>query len=235
MLCILAADCEDIKTLLNKTNIIKKYNCGISNVFLCYRKGHKYLIATTGYGKVNIGTTLGQLLSKYDIDKIIGVGNCASLCQDYAKLGSIAISICSLQYDVDFQALGCPPTILPNFNIGTYPCNKNLVKLARQSCAKCGYHSAAGLFISADKFISNTNAANHLKDTFNGNFLDVECGNIGQIACMYNIPYVCVKGISNYANNSASTCYDENESQANAKACNVVNCMLNELTCTYNY
>lgn len=71
----------------------------------------------------------------------------------------------------------------------------------------------------------------YIRTCYDSQFVDMECGSSGEIAFIFNIPSVFVKGISNLANNKAAINYQTYSYQANQYSNKVVLQMLKSLIC----
>ncbi|WMJ24218.1 5'-methylthioadenosine/S-adenosylhomocysteine nucleosidase [Paludicola sp. MB14-C6] len=229
MICVFGTEEQEVKMLLKTAQIFKVCKKDGITIYETLLSGNSVIVAVIGYGKVNVGRGIGVVLGNYPITQIIGVGNCGSLIGNNAPPGTMAISSNALQYDVDFSAIGCPVTVLPGTRCGTTCANSNMIKAAQNACRTNEYQFTTGRFCTADMFVSNTVKAKAIRCTFCGDFVDCEVGCIGEVANSSNIPFVCVKGISNTADNNAAKMFDANQCKANDAACRVAITLIENL------
>ena len=230
MIGILAYSYSDVATIMENATIVNVKEVGNVTYYKISINNNFYYVILVGAGKVNVASGLMYALVKLCVKKIIVVGNAASLDETTYPLNSVAIATNSLEWDVDYTALGYNEFTVPGNNVSEYPVDSILLKEAIEAANGLGYTTNTGLFASGDTFVATTTEADQIETDTNANFLDVETGVVGQIAYEYNIPYISVKGISNFANDTAVTDYNTNRITANNVANRVVLNMLNELS-----
>ena len=77
---------------------------------------------------------------------------------------------------------------------------------------------------------NRTREAEELKECFEADVLDTECGILGELSYLYYIPIVTLKGISNYGNDCAAKDYERYRWMENQKSLQVALTMI-ELMC----
>lgn len=230
MVVVVTEDSSEISVFLRKTNVTKLDHFESITIYSGILNNNKFFILDTGYGNIHLGAGLAYICSKYNITSLIGVGNCGALKREKAQPLDIAISTCSIQYDIDYSKLGYSICSLPGIGKSSFPADQLLIDMAKEAAAVQNMNYSLGCFCSANRFIACDHFANTLSQTYNGDFVDTECGSLGAFAYEYKIPYVYVKGISNYSDNSAVDLYHLHQENANNIACEVVYHMLNGLT-----
>ena len=230
MIGILAYSYSDVTTIMENATIVNVKEVGNVTYYKVSINNNFYYVILVGAGKVNVASGLMYALVKLCVKKIIVVGNAASLDETTYPLNSVAIATSSLEWDVDYTSLGYDEFTVPGNNVSEYPVDSILLKEAIETANGLGYVVNTGLFASGDTFVATTTEADQIETDTDANFLDVETGVVGQIAYQYNIPYISIKGISKFANETAVTDYNTNRVTANNLANRVVLNMLNELT-----
>ena len=227
MIVILSEDIMGVSTLLNRATILENENINGINIYKVKLENTlPFIIVISGYGKVNTARAIQLVDTKYCIDKLIVTGNTASLSATQAALGTVGISTSALQYDVDFTALGLDDFALPNQEVNEYPANTNLITKAQTAALIASQTAVTGLFATADQFLASTTEATTIGTETNALFVDTNAADAGQIAYFNEIPYIVVKGVSNYGGDEAVTEYNANVYEANANANEVVYQML---------
>lgn len=222
MIGVFGSDVTDVKLLLEKAtiNCVKKF-CQ-ATFYETDLEDKKVLIVTTGYNKVNIGIAAGHGLKSYDIDVILGVGNCGALDTWSTRIGDVAIAESSVQYSVNSTALGYPDTVIPGLEKGVFHCDKRLVKLAKDTACDMSLWCNVGRVATAEEFLDNPQGREFIKSKYNSMFIDMECGNLGEIAYLSKTPSVFVKCVSNGAGYCAAEEFNKYSSQANKRSNEVV-------------
>ena len=223
MIVVLSEDILGVSTLLNRVTIIENETVNGFNIYkVKYENTLPFIILVSGYGKVNIARAIQYVDTKYCIDKLVITGNTGSLDETTAPIGTVGISTAGLQYDVDFVALGAEPYALLNQDVNTYDADDNLITKARGAAIVADETVNTGLFATADQFLANTAEATALQTDTTALFVDTSTASAAQIAYFNQIPYVAVKGVSNYAGDDAVAQYNANVNEANQNANNVV-------------
>lgn len=213
MLLIIAPEDKYVSNLISKFEHTKKDAINDVSLYNCVYNEHQFLIATTGYGKVNIANALRFLCDNYDVKVITEIGTAGSI-SDANDIFSAVVFNNSLQFDVDFSPNGYSPGVFPNMVKGIYPTNSDLKECMQRSCLACGVNYTNDLIASGDMFVCNNGLANSIRREYNAGAVDVESGVVGQFAFQNKIAYVGVKVISNFAYNNSLRQYNLYEDEA---------------------
>ena len=229
MIGIFAQTREEVATLLENVEILSIKTIGNMTIYKVTYNNNNFYIIVTGVGKVNVTFAYTYALTKLCINKAIVAGNAASLVSETYPIGTVAIATNSLEWDVDFTALGAGEYVLPPNILGVYPTDPALQQNAIESSTGLGYTTNSGLFASGDTFVDTTTEASEINTETGALFLDNDTAFIGQLSYQLKIPYISVKGISNYANDTAVTDYNTNRTTANNLSNRVILEMLDTL------
>lgn len=225
MILVMVSDYDNLKEELSKCMRIKEENIGGTKVYKVRINDNDVLFVNSGITKVDFTRNFANVIGKYPVTKVIGIGNAASL-DDCLKIGEVGICSNSLQYDADFTKLGYKIGEIPELNKSIFYSDKDLVKIAKEASGKECIGYSIGRTISADRFVSNTRETEELKRCLEANVLDTECGILGELSYLYCIPIVTVKGISNYGNDCAAEDYERYRCMANQKSLQVALTMI---------
>lgn len=229
MIGIFAQTREEVNTLLDNVEVVNRKVIENMSVYNVTYNGNSFYIILTGIGKANVAFALSYALTKLCIDKVIVTGNSASLLSDTNPIGTLAISSNSVEWDVNFINLGYPANVVPDNTVSQYPSDAALQRTALEASNGLGYTTANGLFASGDTFVASAAQATQINEATGAIFLDIDTAVIGQLSYQMNIPYISVKGISNYADENALVDYNTNKVSANNLANRVVMEMLDTL------
>lgn len=213
MLALIAPDKKYVNDLLQKIGKEKEKSPVDTDVYKCSYKEHEFLLMITGYGKVNLGSSLRYLCQTYPVKVIFQLGTAGSIV-DTNEVFSAVIPTGVLQYDVDFTCVGYSPAQVPLLNKGVYQPNPDLVECAERACQMCGVNYSTDLIATADMYVYNNNLANSIRKEYNAGAVDCESGSVGQFAYQNRIPFVCLKVISNFANNNSVRQYNLYDEEA---------------------
>lgn len=207
MLAIVTSDRCYVNDVLEKLKYSKESSPNLTEVFKCDYKGHEFIILTTGYGKVNIGSSLRYICDKYPIKVILVVGTAGSITDTNDIFSAIIPKSC-LEFDVDFMPNGYGAGELPKIEKALYKTNDDLNECLQRSSSICGTNYSNDLLATSDMFVTNYNLSNSIRRDYNAGAVDCEAGSVGEFAYVNDIPYACLKVISNFANNNGIKQYN---------------------------
>lgn len=173
------------------------------------------VIVKSGIGKVNMAICTQILVDVYKVTAVINTGVAGGL---YEKLnvGDIVISTDVVQHDMDATGFGYKPGQIPRMDVFSFPADKELAKLAVESCrlVNTDIQCFTGRVATGDQFISSNEKKQWIIDNFDAYCAEMEGGAMAQTAFLNNIPFVVIRAISDKADNSATVTYEEFEQQA---------------------
>lgn len=213
MLALISSDKKYISNLLEEFTYSKEKSPKNTNLYKCNYKEHTFLIMSTGYGKVNIGSSLRFLCDNYDIRVLYQIGTAGSIV-DTNDIFSVIIPSGSVQFDVDFMPNGYKPAMIPNIDSSIYKCNDDLINCAKEACILSSVNYSNDLIASSDMFVTNYNLSNSIRIEYNAGAVDCETAAVGEFAYLNDISYVSTKVISNYANNNGIKQYNLYDDEA---------------------
>lgn len=196
--------------------------------FIAPVNGQDVIFSDAGETKAEVARNFSVLERCFSPSAVVGIGNAASLQSNKACIDDIMISTDAIQYDVDCSLLGYSMGEIPKFGKSVFYSNDSLVSKAVCACKRNKYDYSLGRVISADRFNSDTSEANKLRAEFSADFLDMESAVLMELAYMYGLPVVVVKGISNYGNDDAVKNYNTHRKKANTISLEAVFAMLRE-------
>lgn len=227
MLAIVASDRSYVNSILGDVKHTKELSPAITEVYKCMYKEHEFIVVVTGYGKVNIGSSLRYVCEKYPVKVMLCVGTAGSIT-DTNNIFSAVIPKSTLEFDVDFTANGFEFSVIPNIESGIYKTNTDLLECLQRSCNMCGVNYSYDIIATSDMFVSNYSLSNNIRKQHNAGAVDCESGSIGQFAYINNIPYACIKVISNFANNNGIKQYNLYDDESSIVLQRIINKFLKE-------
>lgn len=213
MLAIVTSDNNYINNILEEVKHNKEQSPPYSSVYKCNYKNHEFLLVVTGYGKVNIGSTLRYICDKYPVKVVLAIGTAGSIL-DTNDIFSAVIPINTLEFDVDFTPNGFAPGVIPKLKKGMYKTNDDLTECLVNACKLNKINYSNDIIATSDMFVCNYSLSNSIRREYNAGAVDCEAGCIGQFAYMNDIPYATLKVISNYANSNGIKQYNLYDDEA---------------------
>ncbi|MCE5294454.1 MAG: 5'-methylthioadenosine/adenosylhomocysteine nucleosidase [Chlamydiales bacterium] len=170
-------------------------------------------------GKVASSATTAQLISQYNVDLVIFTGVAGAVDSSLA-IGDIVIASELMQHDVNGEPF-CPKYELPLLKIKSIASDPTLELFAYQAAQKFAekdiqsvipasimneYHISQpqvvkGLVLTGDQVVSREQHKRELKERLlNALCVEMEGASVAQVCYEYDVPFVVVRTISDYAN-----------------------------------
>ncbi|MCV2524834.1 MAG: 5'-methylthioadenosine/adenosylhomocysteine nucleosidase, partial [Candidatus Lightella neohaematopini] len=162
----------------------------------------KVVIIKTGIGKVSASLGATILISHFSPNLVINIGLAGSLVP-YIKKYSLVISRSTCYYDVNVTAFGYEIGQIPKHPLmfNTPERILSIVKLSNKKEKNIFF----GLVVSGDNFVNDINILNNILSNFpKALVVDMESTAIAQVCYRFNIPFISIKQVSDYANNKAN-------------------------------
>lgn len=157
----------------------------------------KIILLFTGIGKTNSSYKTALLLSNFkNVKQIINIGSSGTVNKNINVFDINIANVC--QYgDVD---VSCDPKYKINqipYELKYFETNKNTLKILNNIADSFNYQYVNGIAMTVDSFVTLDNL-NIFKEALNENIysLDMECAAIAQVCQHFNVPFNCVKIIS---------------------------------------
>lgn len=172
------------------------------------------VLTECGIGKVNAAIYTQMLIDKFQVDVIINTGIAGSLDDDVRHL-SVVIANMITYYDVrKEQLVNCFP--YQEFFVA----DEKLVQLLYDSSEKDS--TKTGVIITGDDFISDKKKKEMLKKEYCALCVEMEGAAIAHAAYVNKIPFCIVRCISDMADESSDTDYQQYEHIAAKKVAKMV-------------
>ena len=231
MILVVATDFDNLKEYLLSTYKIINETISIFNTeaYLVKTNNKEVLFLKANCTNVLLTLQIQRLLNNYPITSIIGIGNTATT-HNSIKLNDIAVVTSSFEYDVNFTALGYPFNFIPALQTIYCNCNQEYIKQVLAITSSFPNQTHLGIIGSSNQFIASNYCCKQIKCKTKIDFIDTESAPINEIAFLYNLPSVIVKGISNHASNNATNEYLCNKEKSNNLSFTVAINLIEQLT-----
>lgn len=168
------------------------------------------VVVECGIAKVNAAMCTQILISEFNVDAVINTGVAGALHKEL-NINDVVISTDAVQYDVDASPMGDPIGTIPRMKTSTFIADKRLVDLAHEAFQEedTEYKAYKGRVVTGDKFVADNETKKILREKFKGYCCEMEGGAIAHVAYCNNIPFVIIRAISDKADSSADTTYEE--------------------------
>ncbi|MCV2518513.1 MAG: 5'-methylthioadenosine/adenosylhomocysteine nucleosidase [Candidatus Lightella neohaematopini] len=198
---IIGAIKEEIILLCQQLTNINKRIIGRCTIYYGSINTTRVVIIQTGIGKVSasLGTTI--LISYFSPSLVINIGLAGSLVP-YIKKYNLVISQSTCYYDVDVTAFGYEVGQIPKHPL-MFNTPENILSIVKLSNKK-EKNIFFGLIVSGDNFVNDINILNNIISNFpKALAVDMESTAIAQVCYRFNVPFISIKQVSDYASNKA--------------------------------
>jgi adenosylhomocysteine nucleosidase len=184
---------------------------------------HKIFLTRCDPGKVNAVIATQQMIDQFSVEAIFNMGSSGAL-DPQLQVGDLVVASEFIQHDFDVTDWGLKPgeilfDIMISNNTGQmqfrtqqiFKAEPALVKLAVEVAQHIELTSLnghppktyTGRILSGDQFISKLEKARALWETHQGLCTDMEAAAIAQACEINQVPFLCIRAISDKADHSA--------------------------------
>lgn len=195
MLGIIVAELEELNCVLaeleNKTEEIYHNK----TFYIGSIRNKSVVVVRSDVGKVNSALTCQMLIDKYNVYMVINIGVSGSV-DNKLDIGDIVVGEKLVQHDFDVTGFGRKLGEIEN--IGEYiETNKNLLNIFKNK------NVILGTIASGDKFVTDINDKNFIRETFNALCVEMEGASVAQVCLLNNIDFLVIRSISDKLDGSS--------------------------------
>jgi adenosylhomocysteine nucleosidase len=185
--------------------------------------GHEIFLTRCDPGKVNAVIATQQMIDLFSVDVIFNMGSSGALASEL-EIGDLVVASEFIQHDFDVTGWGLKPgelmfDILMSDETGQmqfrsqqiFKADQGLIQKAVEvaqsiELASLNGHAPktySGRILSGDQFIGQPEKAQGLWDTHQGLCTDMEAAAIAHTCEVNEVPFLCIRAISDKADHSA--------------------------------
>lgn len=207
---IIGAMEEEVAALKEKIVIdeVKEYASLEFYIGKMYEKD--IVVVRCGIGKVNAAVCTQIMIDKFGVDMIINTGVAGAVSNEL-NIADIVVSSDALQHDMDATGFGYKVGEIPRMDVSCFKADEKLIELAKKASSnKIADHKVfVERIVSGDQFVSDMKIKERLIKDFNGFCTEMEGAAIAHVCHLNKIPFVIIRSISDKADNSAETNFEE--------------------------
>ena len=166
------------------------------------------VVVESGIGKVRAGITTALLINNFKVDAIINSGSAGAI-GDGLQIGDIVVATQTAYHDADARAFGYEYGQVPG-QPARFDADKTLVADIIAAASQTNLKAVTGLIVTADVFVADqakvADIKNHFPDALSA---EMEGAAVGQVATLFDVPYVVVRAMSDNADGDAGVTFDE--------------------------
>lgn len=202
-IAIIGALDEEILYYLKELKEPKKHNIGRFYFYSGKLDGKDIVIVKSGAGKVNAAVCAQIVIGRFNPTVVIFTGVAGAL-DPSLEIGDIIISKDSLHHDMDATKLGFKLGQIPFSDFYLFDADEKLLELAMSTTKDLGLKARPGRLLSGDIFVTDTNMTKKLRQSFQGDCIDMESAAVAQTCVLNEIPHITIRSISDRADHSAA-------------------------------
>lgn len=170
--------------------------------------GKSVVTAVCGIGKVFAALCAQTMILRYAPEAVVCTGVAGTLTRELS-VGSIAVSLCVVQHDMDTTALGDPPGLISGLNLVKIPADERLARRFAACAEGLGVRALTGPIASGDQFIASAERKEFIRRTFGAIACEMEGAAIGQVCHVNGVPFCVLRAISDSADGSSHMDYPQ--------------------------
>lgn len=175
------------------------------------------VLVQSGIGKINAAICATTLILQYQITHLINVGIAGSLSNELTVLDTV------ISDEVAFHDISFPlyETISPK--ITKFPADKELIEMAIKAIEnQKEVQYKVGRVVTGDDFVESDMQKNDIVTRLSPLCVEMEGAAIAHAAYIAKVPFVILRTISDEADDSATTAYDNFSTVAAEQSANIL-------------
>ncbi len=164
------------------------------------------ICAVCGIGKVFAAMCAQTMIVKYAPDAIVNTGVGGTLTRELT-IGDVAVSVDTVQHDMDTSALGDPVGLISGINVIRLPADEGLKNQVCAVAEALGMKTKCGTIASGDKFVADPAVKGYITEHFGAIACEMEGAAVGQACYVNGVPYLVIRAISDDADGGACEDY----------------------------
>jgi adenosylhomocysteine nucleosidase len=205
-IALICAFDEEINLLRSGMTDVRQYQTAGIPITEGRIAGHAFFLCLGGIGKANSAATTQYVIDKFSPDCILNIG-LAGNCTDTLPLGGLVIADRLLYHDFDmnFAAEGPP-------GLTQYEPDEKLRRVAVAVCAEQRFSYVVGTVATGDQFIGSTALRDDIVARTGCACVEMEAAALAHIAHKNDVPYLCIKVMSDNADDGGHDAFVESMS-----------------------
>jgi len=210
MIGIISAMDEEVISLKRKMHVTEQREIAGMNFLIGTVADKEVAVVRCGIGKVNAAVCTQILVDLFNARYIINTGVAGGLHPEL-NIGDIVISSDTVERDMDALTVGNSRGESPLMKKTYFEANDKLITLAKIAAEHLkGDHKVfIGRVASDDEFICSIKVKEDIHSTFTAYCAEMEGAAIAHTCFLNQVPFVIIRTISDKANQSADTNFEE--------------------------
>lgn len=199
VICAMEEEIKPITGLI--PNTLRRREAGIDLSEIDF-DGHTVLIALSGVGKANAASCAQHLISTHGCDRIINVGMAGSC--GAVPLGGVIVPDKAVYHDLPMEWVALQSPFVESFTP-----DESLAQAAVSMCSRLEIPCARGTLATGERFVDDSADRADIRNRTGCSCIDMEGAAIAHVAMKNGVPFVCIKVMSDSADNSALDSFND--------------------------
>ncbi|KAB3533156.1 5'-methylthioadenosine/adenosylhomocysteine nucleosidase [Alkaliphilus serpentinus] len=227
---IIGAMDEEIQLLKEKMDIKETKIISKMEFYIGSLENKNIVLVRCGIGKVNAAVCAQILIGQLGVTAVINTGVAGAIHEDLNVL-DVVISTDVLQHDFDVTGFGYPIGEIPRMDTSIFTADDRLLQLGMKAADEVLTKNKVlkGRIVSGDIFVSNSDLKDKLWKLFIGFATEMEGAAIGHTCYVNGIPFVIIRAMSDKADGSAHSNFNEFVQKAAEHSKEIVRKILRDL------
>lgn len=182
---------------------------------------NKVVCVKSNVGKVNAARICQMLIDNFDLDLVINVGTAGSV-DNNLDIGDVIVANKLVQHDFDVTPFGRKKGEIEN--IGEFiKVDNNLLELFKN------INVHIGGIASGDKFVTDRNEKDNIRNTFNVLCVEMEGASIAQVCFLNKVPFLVIRSITDKLDGSSKIEFENFLENSSKKAANILKTIIRHI------
>ena len=161
------------------------------------------IVCRCGVGKTNAAAAVSAILACVKgVDGVINIGVAGGIGEG-VKRGDIVLGERTVHHDYDQTPDGLKKGQVQGFDSEFFAGDGKLLKKLERVLTEQNIRYTVGLIASGDQFIASDKEAKRINSEFGALACDFESAPIAQVCCLYGVPFVSIRAISDNGGDGA--------------------------------
>jgi adenosylhomocysteine nucleosidase len=210
---------DEIKRLVERMSRVTEIQALKRTFYRGEISGQEIVAVGSGVGKVRASACSQFLIDKLGIEQMIVFGLAGGLDSDL-RIGDLVISKMTIMHDYYVAGEG----VNEDISIGPIEADPNLLELALKASKSISSEDRVrlGIILTGDESIDDSQRKDDLRRKYNGDCVEMEGAAVALTCSLNLIPFVIVRSISDFADETAHQQFEDTFGQAISMSTQVV-------------
>lgn len=211
---------DEVLNIMNNTEVREIYNL---RFILGNIKNTNCVIVKSGVGKVNAARTTQIMINHFNIEYVVNIGVAGSV-NSMLNIGDVIIADHVVQHDFDITAFDHSKGYITGVGDKIICDNTKKADILNilNKTEERTYNIKKGIVATGDIFCTSVAMKDKIHIKFDADVVDMECGAVGQVCYLDEVPFVAVRCISDTPDGRNETTFDENLKICSRRCANIL-------------